>query len=191
MLEEHRTAVQCVRFSPDGKKLASGSSDLTINVWDVKDQSATVEKTLQGHSAEIRAVSFSHDGKYLVSGSGQKELFVWSTDDYSIQGEGTTTGEVDGAEFLPDQLAFVTADGSGTIIRWEIEELEEMLEPFNNLLKEIESDPELTRKDEHIRKFEEIQSQHSEATLKDKRVFYIMWQCKRALGLLKGTVRKS
>ena len=191
LLEEHRTAVQTVRFAPDGQTFASGSSDMTINIWNVKDRSASVVNTLKGHTGEVRALSFSFDGKYLVSGSGQKELFVWTTDDYTIQGEGRTTGEVDGAEFLPKDLAFVSADGSGTIIRWEIEELTKMLEPFETLLKEIESDPQLVRKDEHIRKFEEIQSQYSEATLNDKRIFYIMWQCKRALGLLKGKVVKS
>ena len=164
---------------------------MMINIWDINNQTANVANVLRGHTAEVRALSFSYDGKYLVSGSGQKELFVWTTDDYTIQGEGSTTGEVDGAEFLPEGHAFVSADGSGTIIRWEIEELAKMLEPFETLLKEIEADPQLTRKDEHIRKFEEIQSQYSEATLKDKRIFYIMWQCKRALGLLKGTVVKS
>jgi len=188
LLEEHRTAVQTVRFTPDGQNFASGSSDMTINLWNTEGGLPTAFKTLKGHTAEVRALSYSHDGKYIVSGSGQKEIFVWSTDDYEIKGEGITTGEIDGAEFLPDQLAFVSADGSGTIIRWEIQELSAMLEPFEKFLEEIQNDPELTRKAEHIQKFEYIQTQYSDATLRDKRVFYIMWQCKKALGLLKGKV---
>ena len=34
-LKGHTEAVRCMAFSPDGKTLASGSSDQTIKLWDV------------------------------------------------------------------------------------------------------------------------------------------------------------
>ena len=33
--------------------------------------------------------------------------------------------------------------------------------------------------------------QYDDEVLRDKRLFYIIWQCKKALGLLKGTIRKD
>ncbi|MHA1908119.1 MAG: WD40 repeat domain-containing protein [Candidatus Thorarchaeota archaeon] len=187
--EEHRTAVQVVRFSRNGKRLASGSSDNTIVLWDASG-TLKPETTLRGHNSEVRAVSFSHDGKYLASGSADKDLFVWSFETNSIEGESTTPSEIDGIEWYPDSLEFITSDGTGAIARWEVVELDAILAPFNELLKEIESDPEMSRCDELTQKFEEIRSQYSEEVLQDKRLFYVNWQCKKALGLLKGTVKK-
>ena len=85
----------------------------------------------------------------------------------------------------------ITADGSGAIIRWDIKELAAVLRPFEEFLEELKADPELTRRDEMIVKFNEIRAQYDEGTLRDKRVFYTQWQCKKILGLLKTTVRKS
>jgi len=64
------------------------------------------------------------------------------------------------------------------------------LRPFEELLEEIKADPELTRRDEMKAKFNEIRAQYDEGALRDKRVFYAQWQCKKALGLLKTAVRR-
>jgi WD40 repeat protein len=186
----HRTAVHSVRFSNDGSRLASGSSDLSIILWDAKEK-LVPDQVLLGHEEEIRALAFSSDGKYLASGSSDKLLYVWNMDEYTIEGEGTSKSEIDGIEWVPDEYSFFSSDGAGAIIRWDVTELEMMLAPFKELLVEIESDSELTRKDEHIQKFENLRNQYDEESLQDKRLFYVMWQCKRALGLLKGTVRKT
>ncbi|MCY3019615.1 MAG: hypothetical protein NTW87_11375, partial [Planctomycetota bacterium] len=64
----HDGSVLCVVFSPDGKKLISGSSDGTAKLWDA----ATGRElyTLQGHgetSFGIRVVAFSNDGQQALS----------------------------------------------------------------------------------------------------------------------------
>jgi WD40 repeat protein len=38
-LEGHSDGVNSVCFSPDGQKLASGSKDKTIKIWDLKKNS--------------------------------------------------------------------------------------------------------------------------------------------------------
>jgi ribosome assembly protein 4 len=55
-----------VSFSPDGNKLATGSGDTTIRIWDVDTQ--TPEHTLTGHTNWVLYVSFSPDGKKLATG---------------------------------------------------------------------------------------------------------------------------
>ena len=54
-------------FSPDGQRIATGSSDTTAKVWDAA--SGTNLFTLRGHSAGIFSVAFSPDGQRIVTGS--------------------------------------------------------------------------------------------------------------------------
>ena len=56
-----------VSFSPDGTKVASGSRDKTVKLWDVT--SGECLQTLEGHSSSVNSVSFSPDGTKVASGS--------------------------------------------------------------------------------------------------------------------------
>ncbi|KAG8910697.1 POC1 centriolar protein A, partial [Tulasnella sp. 418] len=70
--------VECVAFSPDGSKLAYGTKDATVVVWDIGRHA--VIHTLKGHSKSVATVAFSIDGKYLASGS-ESGLIVWNVQD--------------------------------------------------------------------------------------------------------------
>ncbi|KAL8637402.1 MAG: hypothetical protein Q9228_005321 [Teloschistes exilis] len=75
VLASHSDSVTAVAFSPDGKRIASGSFDKTIKVWDAA--TGDLEKTLAGHSDWVTAVAFSPDGKRIASGSWDKTIRVW------------------------------------------------------------------------------------------------------------------
>lgn len=187
---DHRAAVREVRFTPDGSKLISGSSDLNMLVWDSTVTPMTLDRILLGHESEVRALSFSHDGKYLASGSGDKALFLWDMDTLQIQGIASTMGEIDGIEWYPHQNSFITADGTGAILRWDVEDMGAMLAPFQELLAEIEAANDPALRDDFVQKFEKVCERYDHATLQTKNMFYVVWQCKRALGLLKGGTKK-
>ena len=74
-LAGHSRSVTAVAFSPDGKRIASGSDDQTVKVWDAA--TGDLEKTLAGHSRSVRAVAFSPDGKRIASGSNDKTIKLW------------------------------------------------------------------------------------------------------------------
>ena len=74
-LEGHSDAVRSVVFSPDGTRIASGSDDHTIHLWDVV--SGVHLKTLEGHSNLVLSVVFSPDGTRIASGSGDHTIRLW------------------------------------------------------------------------------------------------------------------
>lgn len=187
MRDDHRTAVRAVRFSRDGSILASGSSDQTIIVWDSVGNNLKRQSVLHGHSGEVRSLAFSADSKYLASGSSEKDILVWSMDKHTIEGRGSALGEVDGIEWYQGETTFLTSDGSGAITQWSVMDLAATMAPLQSLLKEIEADTKHNRTEELSRRFEEMRSQYDDEMLRDKRLFYIVWQCKKALGLLKGS----
>lgn len=188
---EHRAAVHKICFTPDGSRLASGSSDLFIILWDSSGRPMKKEHVLQGHSTEVRALSFSEDGKYLASGSSDKQVYLWDTEKLAIHGEASTMGEIDGIEWYPKTSSFLSADGTGAIIRWDVTDLAATIAPFENLLNEIKSTLNQETRDTLVQKFENLCSNHDEETLATKKIFYLVWQCKRELGLLKGTAKKT
>jgi WD40 repeat protein/transcriptional regulator with XRE-family HTH domain len=63
----HTNDVWGVAFSPDGKYLASGSSDGTARMWDLANGETV--RVFEGHAGEVSEVQFSPDGKTLLVGS--------------------------------------------------------------------------------------------------------------------------
>ncbi|KAF2974133.1 hypothetical protein EK904_004818 [Melospiza melodia maxima] len=68
-----------VTFSPDGTKVAAGSSDFMIKVVEVTDSSK--QKTFRGHDAPVLSLSFDPKNVYLASASCDGSVRVWSIAD--------------------------------------------------------------------------------------------------------------
>ncbi|HJT78135.1 MAG TPA: WD40 repeat domain-containing protein, partial [Gemmataceae bacterium] len=64
----HAQWVRSLSFSPDGKLIASASSDHTIRLWD--RASGREVRRLTGHQDAVNFVAFTADGKQLISASG-------------------------------------------------------------------------------------------------------------------------
>ncbi len=74
----HREAILCLAVSPDGKTLATGSSDATIKLWDLPGR--RVRATLRGHVGSVGCLAFSPDGALLASSNGGKRRLILISD---------------------------------------------------------------------------------------------------------------
>lgn len=78
-LQGHSDQVLSVAYSPDGRKIVSGSADHSIRVWDAGTGKA-VCKSLEGHSGIIWSVAYSPNGRHIVSGSLDSTIRVWDAE---------------------------------------------------------------------------------------------------------------
>lgn len=98
-------------FNSDGRLLAVGSSDGSVQLWDVNDGMRVF--VLNGHTAEVSAVTFNPTGDLLASSALDNTVRVWDV----RQGEQTNTASLParaaGLAFSPDgrALAAATVDG--------------------------------------------------------------------------------
>ena len=74
-LSGHHGAVLCIAFSPDGKRLASGSGDRTVRFWDLNTE--TPQITGEAHKNWVLCLAWSPCGRYLASGSMDNTIQIW------------------------------------------------------------------------------------------------------------------
>ncbi|KAF2008821.1 WD40 repeat-like protein [Aaosphaeria arxii CBS 175.79] len=74
-LEGHSDVVNSVAFSHDSTRIASGSNDNTVKIWDAI--SGENLHTLIGHSKWVSSVAFSYDLTRIASSSWDKTVKIW------------------------------------------------------------------------------------------------------------------
>jgi WD40 repeat protein len=115
-LKGHQSQINSVCFSPDGRFLATGSSDGTVKIWDWR--AATVEQDA-GHSEWIQTVAISPDGKIFVTGSWDNTIAMWDSSNGQLirlwRGHNRSVLSV---LFSPDGRLFASAGGEITTKLW-------------------------------------------------------------------------
>ncbi len=114
----HNGIVTSIAFSPDGKTIASSSSDNTIKLWNLEGKEL---QTFKGHSAIVWSVAFSPDGKTIASGSGDKTIKLWNLEGKELQTFKGHSAIVWSVAFSPDGKTIASGSGDKTIKLWNLE----------------------------------------------------------------------
>jgi WD40 repeat protein len=77
-MKGHLNFVWTVGFSPNGSRIASGSTDTIIRIWDV--QTGKEMHKLDGHTGQVNSVAFSPDSKWIASASDDNTVRVWTSE---------------------------------------------------------------------------------------------------------------
>ncbi|MEZ4429950.1 MAG: WD40 repeat domain-containing protein, partial [Nannocystaceae bacterium] len=115
----HARTIRGATLSPDGRLLASYSSDRTARVWNLETGAVQV---LEGHVGEVTRLSFDGDGRRVVTASNDGTARVWILgEDASPVVLGDRLGETRDARFSPGGARVATATDAGLVQLWSAE----------------------------------------------------------------------
>jgi WD40 repeat protein/serine/threonine protein kinase len=117
----HQASLRVLRFSPEGRALASAGLERGVRLWDVA--AARQTQTYHGHAAGVAALVWSPNGRSVVSGSLDGELHCW--DPITLQLRWTNSLTAIGAspawwlEFSPDGNRILSSGENGILGFWD------------------------------------------------------------------------
>ncbi|CAK8579720.1 unnamed protein product [Lathyrus sativus] len=144
---DHSNFVNCVRYSPDGNKFVTVSSDKKGIIFDGKTGEKIGELSSEGgHTGSIYAVSWSPDGKQVLTVSADKSAKVWDISEDNngkvkktliSPGSGGIEDMLVGCLWLNDYL--VTVSLGGTISIYLASDLDKAPTSFSGHMKNVSS----------------------------------------------------
>ncbi|XP_078398950.1 WD repeat-containing protein 26 isoform X5 [Cetorhinus maximus] len=119
ILTEHCNEVWFCKFSNDGTKLATGSKDTTVIIWQVDSDTHQLRllKTLEGHAYGVSYLAWSPDDNYLLACGPDdcSELWLWNVQTGELRTKMSQSHEdsLTSVAWNPDGKRFVTGGQRG------------------------------------------------------------------------------
>ena len=117
--QAHSDGITCIAFSPDGSRLATGSSDERVVLWDVK--SGSTNRVLQGGLIVVSSLAFAPDSQTLFAGCWGQNIYAWNLDAPTrpsvLAGH---SAAVNALAIAPDGRWLASAGQDGTARLWSL-----------------------------------------------------------------------
>ncbi len=128
-LRGHSSGIKGVRFSLDGKLIASVSTDETLRLWERNPSTNLLElKETLKYQAGLRNVNFTPDGENIVTASYDHTMQLWNIQDALASPKAVPqkifsghTSTVKNLSISPDGKMIASASGGGTVILWNLD----------------------------------------------------------------------
>ncbi|KIK36383.1 hypothetical protein CY34DRAFT_811336, partial [Suillus luteus UH-Slu-Lm8-n1] len=149
VINGHTDYVRSVAFSPDGTRIATGSYDRTVRLWDAAT-GQPVGEPLLGHTSVVTSVSFSPDGTRIVSGSFDETVRLWDVATRQPIGEPLLghTESVNSVAFSRSGSRIVTGSRDKTVRLWNAatrQPVDEPLRGHTDSVNSVSFSPDETR----------------------------------------------
>ena len=118
-LKGHGNTISTLDFSPDGRRLASGSLDQTARIWDARTGLSL--SVLHGHRAKLVGVRFASDGRRLLTHSEDDAIRLWATSDGSLLCSLRGHAGVSSLDLSRDGKLVAVRDVRGTVRIWDLD----------------------------------------------------------------------
>lgn len=119
--EGHESTVINLVYSPDGSRLASGSWDNTVRIWNVNDPTSN-PFVFTGHVDSVNSLTYNPDGSRLASGSRDNTVRIWNVNDPSSEPVKLIghEGEVTSLSYISDGSMLASGSRDGTVRIWNV-----------------------------------------------------------------------
>jgi len=119
ILNDHCDEVWFCKFSNNGKRLASGSKDGSLIIWDVDEETykLTMYKSFDEHTCGVALITWSPDDRYLIVCGTEEctEIWIWDVENKCLKKRFNNSHDdsLTSAAWLPDGQTFVTGGMKG------------------------------------------------------------------------------
>ena len=118
VLVGHNDTIKTVEFNMDGDRLATGSLDGTVRIWNAEGREQFVYR---GHEDAVLDVSWHPDGQRLASGGNDGTVRIWSIDGTTIAVLSDHEAPVNSVAWNPNGQLLASGCENKTIRYWDAE----------------------------------------------------------------------
>jgi WD40 repeat protein len=120
-IRDQQGMVYQVDYSPDGRWLASASSDGQLSLFNSDD--LTKRKSVTADNSALFAARFSPDGKYLITGGRERVVRMWSVPDLELVSDRYGPEEtILSVRISPDGRHLASGSYDGKVHRWTLKD---------------------------------------------------------------------
>jgi chromatin assembly factor 1 subunit B len=139
----HDNTVNSVKFSPNGKYLASAGDDRTVIIWNRRPRAKEFGseeqeiawcpfKILKSHTSDVYDLCWSRDSNYLISGSVDNTAIFWNVEKSKVvQRLEGHTNFIQGVTLDPKLRYIITQSNDRTVRVWKKAKSKKKLEYYH------------------------------------------------------------